>query len=112
MVGAFVPAVTEVVSSMDFRADTHPPQPRRASPATRAPDVAPGAPPRGQGRRLPASRADEREPRRTSRRRRRTIAEVAAATGFVDAAHFTRSYRARFGTTPSQERDGASEGRR
>jgi len=40
------------------------------------------------------------------------IAEVAAATGFVDAAHFTRSYRARFGTTPSQERDGASEGRR
>lgn len=33
-----------------------------------------------------------------------TIAEVAAATGFYDQAHFARAYRRRFGMTPSARR--------
>ncbi|SER55886.1 AraC family transcriptional regulator [Lentzea albida] len=32
------------------------------------------------------------------------LAEVAARTGFVSQAHFSRTYRARFGTTPRQDR--------
>lgn len=33
--------------------------------------------------------------------RHRTIAEIAYGAGFSDAAHFTRAFRRRFGTTPS-----------
>jgi AraC-like DNA-binding protein len=33
-----------------------------------------------------------------------TLAEVAARNGFVSQAHFSRTYRARFGTTPRQDR--------
>ncbi|MFD4671517.1 AraC family transcriptional regulator [Lentzea sp. NPDC058450] len=33
-----------------------------------------------------------------------SLAEVAARTGFVSQAHFSRTYRARFGVTPRQDR--------
>jgi AraC-like DNA-binding protein len=33
-----------------------------------------------------------------------TLAEIAARHGFVSQAHFSRTYRARFGTTPRQDR--------
>jgi AraC-like DNA-binding protein len=34
------------------------------------------------------------------------LAEIAARNGFVSQAHFSRTYRARFGVTPSQDRRG------
>ncbi len=34
----------------------------------------------------------------------RSIAEIAAAAGFFDQAHFTRAYRAQFGVTPAAQR--------
>lgn len=38
----------------------------------------------------------------------RNIAAIAARWGFVDQAHFTRAFRARYGTTPSQTRRGTA----
>ena len=46
---------------------------------------------------------------RLLRRSGLAVGEVARATGFVSAAHFSRAYRARYGRAPSAER-GAGEG--
>ncbi|GAA1226585.1 helix-turn-helix domain-containing protein [Prauserella halophila] len=50
--------------------------------------------------RLDASRAVVADPTA----RRMTFAEIAARHGFTSQAHFSRSYRARFGTTPLRDR--------
>ncbi len=42
--------------------------------------------------------------------RRRTVAEIAAATGFASLAHFSRQFRAHFGVTPTQVRAGSRLG--
>ena len=42
--------------------------------------------------------------RRALTHSRSPLAEIAAQHGFASQAHFSRSYRARFGTTPSQDR--------
>ena len=34
----------------------------------------------------------------------RTIGKIALAAGFNDLSHFSRAYRARYGTTPREER--------
>ena len=38
------------------------------------------------------------------------VLDVALATGFVSASHFSRSYRARFGFSPRTERAGRAAG--
>lgn len=38
--------------------------------------------------------------------RGRTIGEIATGCGFVDAAHFSRAFKARYGKTPGEVRDG------
>ncbi len=42
---------------------------------------------------------------------RRTVADIAAACGFQSATHFNRTFKARFGTTPSTWRGTAEAGR-
>lgn len=40
----------------------------------------------------------------------RTVTSIATACGFRDSAHFARTFRARFGITPSERRAGAAAG--
>lgn len=51
-------------------------------------------------RRLAAARAALTDPRGP----RRSVSEIATAVGFVSAAHFSRSYKARFGLSPTDTR--------
>jgi AraC-like DNA-binding protein len=51
--------------------------------------------------------ADLRDPRL----RHRSVAEIAYGRGFKDAAHFTRAFAARHGTTPSDWRAAAPAAR-
>ena len=53
-----------------------------------------------QGRRLEAARLDLTSPSMEGHR----IADIAGRWGFASQAHFTRLFRARFGSTPSEER--------
>jgi AraC-like DNA-binding protein len=46
----------------------------------------------------------------TATDRRRSVAEIAAATGFASLAHFSRQFRAHFGVTPTQVRAGSRLG--
>ncbi len=41
---------------------------------------------------------------------RRRISEVAAAAGFSDLAHFSRAFRRKYATTPSDIREAARNG--
>lgn len=50
--------------------------------------------------------------RRLMRQSPLSVTEIAMATGFSSAAHFSRSYRAQFGHNPAVERRGAGEVRR
>jgi AraC family transcriptional activator of tynA and feaB len=51
-------------------------------------------------RRLAQAATDLQDPRQASR----TVTEIAFAVGFVDAAHFTRAFRRRYGCTPREWR--------
>lgn len=55
-------------------------------------------------RRLERCRSDILDPALSTR----TIASLAAASGFPDPAHFSRVFRARFGTSPSELRQSVS----
>jgi AraC-like DNA-binding protein len=46
---------------------------------------------------------------REARSPRLTVAAIAASVGFGDQAHFTRSFKARFGMTPTQWRDDGAD---
>jgi AraC-like DNA-binding protein len=47
-----------------------------------------------------------REPKNSSRK----ISDIAATAGFSDISYFNRAFRARFGATPTDIRDGARAG--
>lgn len=53
-------------------------------------------------RRLEQAAQDLRDPQRSGQ----SIAQIAFANGFEDAAHFTRAFKRRFSTTPRQWRNG------